>query len=63
METSKAQIDKVELESFNFSDPNPIEKEWILVCSRGNYMEMAKILSKNSYLAQKRDPFNGVIFL
>jgi hypothetical protein len=37
--------------------PKPHEKEWILLCSKGDYMEMAKILSKQPYLAQKRDPF------
>lgn len=30
-----------------------------MVCSRGDYMEIAKILSKTPYLAQKKDPFTG----
>ena len=49
----------LEIESFDFSDPKSHEKEWILVCSRGDYMEMARILSKQPYLAQKKDPFSG----
>ena len=38
--------------------PKQNEKEWMLICSRGDYMEMTKILSKTPYLAQKKDPFN-----
>ena len=47
----------IELEYFDLADPKPLEKEWILVCSRCNYMDMARILSKEPYLAQKKDPF------
>ena len=35
----------------------PIEKEWLLICSRCEYMDMVKWLSKNAELAQKKDPF------
>ena len=51
-------LQKKNLLKFNLK-PKPNEKEWILVCSRCDYMEMAKILSKTPNLAQKRDPFNG----
>lgn len=50
---------KIELENFDLTDPDPIEKEWILICSRCDYMEVAKWLSKYPYLAQKKDPFTG----
>lgn len=40
---------------------NALEKDWLLLCSRCDYMEIAKILSKNPYLAQKKDPFTVII--
>ncbi|RNA26163.1 ankyrin repeat domain-containing SOWAHB isoform X1 [Brachionus plicatilis] len=59
---SGARLNKhVEVEYFDFSDPQPCEKEWILVCSSGDYMQIAKLLFKQPYLAQKKDPFNTVV--
>jgi len=48
---------QIDLESFDLADPKPTEKDWILVCSRCEYMEIAKWLSKYPELAQKKDPF------
>ena len=50
----------VELEAFDTANPDASEKEWILVCSRCEYMDFAKWLSKYPHLAQKKDPFTGV---
>jgi len=47
----------IDLETFDLADPKPTEKEWILVCSRCEYMEIAKWMSKHPDLAQKKDPF------
>ncbi len=48
---------QIDLESFDLADPKPTEKDWILVCSRCEYMEIAKWLSKYPELAQMKDPF------
>lgn len=47
----------IDLENIDLADPKPTEKEWILVCSRCEYQDMAKLLSKSPELAQKKDPF------
>ncbi|CAF0872012.1 unnamed protein product [Brachionus calyciflorus] len=51
----------IEVECFDFSDPKPHEKDWILICSRGDQKEIMKMLLKTPYLAQKKDPFNTVV--
>lgn len=52
-------LKQIELESFDLTNPDPIEKEWIITCSRCEYMDINKSLSKYPYLAQKKDPFTG----
>lgn len=47
----------IDLENIDLADPDPNEKEWLLVCSRCEYMDIAKWLSKYPHFAQKRDPF------
>lgn len=49
----------IDLENIDLADPDPNEKEWLLVCSRCEYMDIAKWLSKYPHFAQKRDPFTG----
>lgn len=51
----------IDIETFDMTNPDQTEKEWILVCSRCEYMDFNKWLSKYPYLAQKKDPFT-VIF-
>lgn len=54
-----ASLKHIDLESFDLANPDAHEKEWILICSRCEYMDITKWLSKYPYLAQKKDPFTG----
>jgi hypothetical protein len=51
----------IELEYFDLADLKPIEKQWILACSRCDYMEINRFLSKDPYLAQRKDPFTVIL--
>lgn len=55
--TKLVEIEPLDLSS---NQTKPQEKEFVIACSKpDSYMEIARLLSKHPYLAQKKDPFNG----